>query len=427
MKYRFFTLILSLFLVLPLWAGDLKDRLVTLKDISGVEELESERYDEKYLVLITQPLDHQHPEEGSFTQRIVVCHTGTDRPTVIVTEGYGGAYALYSRYQDELSKLLDANVIFVEHRYFLESTPPPTAGWKYLTAENSAFDLHHVAATFRELYPGKWISTGISKGGQTTLIYRAFFPDDVDFSVPYVAPLCRSLEDGRHEGFLRRAGTKAERRKIENFQMETLKRKAAMIPLLEDFCNERRLTFNIPLAEVLDYCVLEYSFAFRQWGARTSDIPPSDSADDMLFDHLIDISGPDYFAQNQPNAPFFVQAAAQLGYYGYDISPFKPYLTIKSAAGYLHRLMLPPGAGEITFDDSIYRKVYNFLKDNDPKIIYIYGELDPWSAAHAPVFGKKANSRFFFQPGGDHRARIGNMPEKMKAAIIRQIEQWCAM
>ena len=31
-----------------------------------------------------------------------------------------------------------------------------------------------------------------------------------------------------------------------------------------------------------------------------------------------------------------MQAAKELGYYGYDIKPFKKYLTIKSSRDYLH-------------------------------------------------------------------------------------------
>jgi hypothetical protein len=197
-----------------------------------------------------------------------------------------------------------------------------------------------------------------------------------------------------------------------------------MIPLLETRCREKNLTFRLPVAEILDYCVLEYSFAFWQWGTRANDIPSPASADSMLFDHLMDVSGPDYFAENQPNAAFFVQAAAELGYYGYDTRPFREYLTIRDTGGYLHKLMLPSGAEPITFDPALYQKVYRYLKDNDPKIIFIYGELDPWSAAHAPVFKKKRNSRFFFQPRGNHRARIVNMPEKTKEKIMKQINEW---
>lgn len=405
--------------------GELKEKLSTLKGLSNIEALTSNHYAEKYVVRITQPLDPKNDAAGTFTQRVIVSHVGFDRPTILVTEGYGAAYALSDRYQEELSKLLDANVVFVEYRYFLESTPDPL-NWDYLTAENSAYDLHNVTQTFKNIYSGKWISTGISKGGQTTTLYRAFFPDDVDFSVPYVAPLNRETEDGRHEPFLNKVGTKAERQKIKNFQTEVLKRKADLLPLLEAFCAENKLEFRIPMAEVLDYCVLEYPFALWQWGTSVSTIPSLSSDNETIFKYLVGISGPDYFAENQPNVSFFVQAARELGYYGYDTKPFEKYLTIQSSKGYLNSIMLPQSAGTIEFRPELYNKVYNFLKENDPKMIFIYGEVDPWSATRVPDFKGKKNQQVYVQPGGSHRARISNMPEDIKEKILIQINQWLA-
>lgn len=426
MKRTLITLILSFLLMLHTFAASvLEEKLTQLKDVSQVEQLETSNYAEKYVVRFTQPIDHKHPEAGTFTQRVVINHKGFDRPTVIVTEGYGANYALSPRYQDELSLLLGTNVVVVEHRYFLESTPEPL-NWDYLTAENSAYDLHHITTTLKPLYTGKWISTGISKGGQTVMIYRTFFPDDVDISVPYVAPLCQSREDGRHEVFLRKVGTKGERKQIKAFQTEALRRKDRMLPLLERFCQEKQMSFRIPMAEVLDYCVLEYSFAFWQWGTSVSTIPALTSDDKVIFDHLMNIAGPDYFAENSPTVSFFVQAAKELGYYGYDVKPFRKYLTINTATGYLEKIMLPESAGHITFNETLYHKIYNYLKDNDPQMIFIYGEVDPWSAVHAPEFKGKKNEHFYFQPRGSHRTRISNMPEATKNEIIALLKNWLA-
>ena len=372
-------------------AQELQKKLEGLKGISGIEKLESDHYAEKYLVRITQPVDHKDPAAGTFTQRVIVAHVGFDRPTILVTEGYGAAYALNPRYQEELSKLLDANMVFVEYRYFLESTPTP-CNWEYLTAENSAYDLHNVNQTFRELYT-----------------------------------LNRGVEDGRHEPFLRKVGTKKDRQKIEAFQIEILKHKDEIVPMLEKFCKDKKLEFRIPIAEVLDYCVLEYPFALWQWGTPTSVIPPLTSDAKTLFYHLVDISGPDYFAENQPNISFFVQAARELGYYGYDTKPFRKYLTIDSSRGYLNRIMLPKElVDKVEYRPELYHKVYDFLRDNDPKMIFIYGEVDPWSATRVPIFKGKVNEQVYIQPGGSHRARIGNMPEDMKEKILTQINKWLA-
>lgn len=401
----------------------LEQKISAISAIKEIRPLETSEFSEKYVTYFTQPLDHRHPEKGSFRQRVIVSHVGFDRPTVIVTEGYGAAYALRSQYREELSKLLNANMIFVEYRYFLESTPEPK-DWQYLTAENSADDLHAITTAFKNIYPGKWIATGISKGGQTTLLYRTFYPDDVDISVPYVAPLCYGVEDGRHEPFLHKVSTSENRKKIEDFQLEALKRKATLLPRFEKYCTEKNYSFRAPIEEIYDYSVLEYSFALWQWGTPISSIPATTASDDEIFSHLLAISEPGYFTADSPNASFFVQAARELGYYGYDVQPFKQYLSIQSSEGYLHRLMLPEELKDMPFDKTLSKKITKFLKKQDPKMIFIYGQNDPWTVAGVTWLKNKKNIHVFIQPNGSHLARINTLPEAEKAKVMELINEW---
>ena len=426
-QFKILWLLLALYL-LPLTAAAqtvLQDKLKTISSITEIKPLESKEFAEKYVTYFTQPLDHDRPELGNFRQRVIVSHVGFDRPTVIVTEGYGASYALSPRYREELSRMFNTNMIFVEYRYFLESTPEPR-DWQYLTAESSADDLHAVFKAFKKIYPGKWISTGISKGGQTTMLYRTSYPDDVDISVPYVGPLCYGVEDGRHEPFLRQVGTAEERKAIEDFQLEVLKRKATLLPRFEKHCAEKGYEFFGSVEEIYDYSVLEYSFALWQWGTPVNTIPACDADDDAIYKHFMAISEPSYFAKGGGNESFFVQAARELGYYGYDIRPFKKYLSNKSSKGYLKKLMLPEDAKHIKFDKTLSKKITKFLKKNDPKMVFIYGEIDPWSAA-APMWldtSKKKNMHMFVQPRGSHRARINTLPEDMKQEAISIIKSW---
>ena len=401
----------------------LEQKINAISAIKEIRPLETSEFSEKYVTYFTQPLDHRHPEKGSFRQRVIVSHVGFDRPTVIVTEGYGAAYALRSQYREELSKLLNANMIFVEYRYFLESTPEPK-DWQYLTAENSADDLHAITTAFKNIYPGKWIATGISKGGQTTLLYRTFYPDDVDISVPYVAPLCYGVEDGRHEPFLHKVSTPENRKIIEDFQLEALKRKATLLPRFEKYCTEKNYSFRAPIEEIYDYSVLEYSFALWQWGTPISSIPATTASDDEIFSHLLAISEPGYFTADSPNASFFVQAARELGYYGYDVQPFKQYLSIQSSEDYLHRLMLPEELKDMPFDKTLSKKITKFLKKQDPKMIFIYGQNDPWTAAGVTWLKNKKNIHVFIQPNGSHLARISTLPEAEKAEVMELINEW---
>ena len=401
----------------------LEQKISAISAIKEIRPLETSEFSEKYVTYFTQPLDHRHPEKGSFRQRVIVSHAGFDRPTVIVTEGYGAAYALRPQYREELSKLLNANMIFVEYRYFLESTPEPK-DWQYLTAENSADDLHAITTAFKSIYPGKWIATGISKGGQTTLLYRTFYPDDVVISVPYVAPLCYGVEDGRHEPFLHKVSTPENRKKIEDFQLEALKRKATLLPRFEKYCTEKNYSFRAPIEEIYDYSVLEYSFALWQWGTPISSIPATTASDDEIFSHLLAISEPGYFTADSPNASFFVQAARELGYYGYDVQPIKQYLSIQSSEGYLHRLMLPEELKDMPFDKTLSKKITKFLKKQDPKMIFIYGQNDPWTAAGVTWLKNKKNIHVFIQPNGSHLARINTLPEAEKAKVMELINEW---
>lgn len=401
----------------------LEQKISAISAIKEIRPLETSEFSEKYVTYFTQPLDHRHPEKGSFRQRVIVSHVGFDRPTVIVTEGYGAAYALRSQYREELSKLLNANMIFVEYRYFLESTPEPK-DWQYLTAENSADDLHAITTAFKNIYPGKWIATGISKGGQTTLLYRTFYPDDVDISVPYVAPFCYGVEDGRHEPFLHKVSTPENRKIIEDFQLEALKRKATLLPRFEKYCSEKNYSFRAPIEEIYDYSVLEYSFALWQWGTPISSIPATTASNDEIFSHLLAISEPGYFTADSPNASFFVQAARELGYYGYDVQPFKQYLSIQSSEGYLHRLMLPEELKDMPFDKTLSKKITKFLKKQDPKMIFIYGQNDPWTAAGVTWLKNKKNIHVFIQPNGSHLARISTLPEAEKAEVMELINEW---
>ena len=401
---------------------ELYQKLCTLKGVITVDSLPSDYSSEKYVVTIRQPLDHKHPEKGSFTQRVVISHEGFDRPTVLVTEGYGGDYALNPRYRDELAGLFHTNTVFVEHRYFSGSVPD-TVDWQYLTAQNSASDLHLITTLFKQIYPQKWISTGISKGGQTALIYRAFFPKDVDITVPYVAPVSRSAEDGRHEPFLNVVGDKKTRQAILSFQREVLKRRGEIIPLMEKFCMEKQLSFRISMNEVLDYCVLEYSFAFWQWGTPASHIPANTATTGVLFKHLTEISGPDYFATGQPTQEFFIQAARELGYYGYDIEPFKDLLFIRTAKDYLQRIMLPEGI-TIQFQPELYKKLTNFIETSDPRLIFVYGEYDPWTSVGITKLDGKKNMFVAIQPKGSHRARINTLPDSLRDKVIKTINLW---
>ena len=394
------------------------------KEIVSMKKLEGDSpFSEVWEVMIRQPLNHTDTTDGFFLQRVFVAERNANKPVVFVTEGYTGEYAASSSYENEISEILDANQVFVEHRYFGESVPD-SIEWEYLTVENAATDHHEIVDLFDDYYTGKWISTGISKGGQTALYHMTLYPDDVDISVVYVAPLNYSVEDGRHELFIDQVATPEERKKIYDFQIEVLKRRTVLMPAFKAHIKKRDLKFRIPLDEVYDFCVLEYSFAFWQWGESAEKIPGSNAPDSLIYKHLMKVSGPAYFAINGMKSirPFFVQAARELGYYGYDTKPFKPWLKIKNAKGYLSAIMMPKGM-KVKFIPKTNKKVFKFIRQEDPKMIFIYGEYDPWSASGVE-FEHKNNMLKIVKPGGSHSTRINNLPDQLHELVVETLKKW---
>lgn len=401
------------------------EKLQTLDGISRIDTLPSHHYDHKYVLFIEQPVSHTDPSAGTFSQRLILSHRGYDKPVVFVTEGYGAGYALNPRYQEELAEILDANILTVEYRFFLESAPD-SIPWNQLTAVNAVNDLHRINETFKNLYPGKWISTGISKGGQTSIYYRAFFPEDVDVSVPYVGPICYGVEDERLEKFLDNIGSPEQQKQLVDYQRILLSRREALMPEFERYCTQKKYRFTVPLQEIFDYCVLEYRFAFWQWGTDFTEIPTLPASDSLLLQDLLKISEPGYFAINgSATDPFFYQAARELGYYGYDVKPYRDLLCIRSSKDYLRRLFAPHEIlPNVRFDKGLGKMVKEYIQKNDPEMILIYGEYDPWTGAaiqEEQVRGKK-NMHLRTQPGGSHKARINNMPDEMRTEIIQTLK-----
>ena len=420
------TMLLLVAMVTKANTNEVEKMLAEINAVSGYEKIEKRDTTRSYYMLkFTQPIDPQNVEVGTFEQRVMLGHRGYDRPTVIVTEGYGGDYAFNNKnYMEELTYLLDANIIFVEYRFFSKSKPEKL-DWKYMTIANSMHDYHAITTEFKKYYTKKWAATGISKGGSTTMFYRAYYPEDVDVSVPYVAPLSCALEDGRHESFLEQASTKADRDAIRNFQYTLLERKDALMPMFDKYCIDKGYTFYVPTSTIYDLCVLEYQFSFWQWGNPVTEIPVAES-DSTIFSYFIKSCEPNYFSRKNDLESFSVQAVKDFGYYGYNVEPFKKYINADDIEGYYKKVMLPAEWADTEFDDYNYRFVTDFLTDNDPKMIYIYGEWDPWTASGVTWLRdrNKNNIHVYIEPGGSHRARIRTMSQEVQKEILDKLEEW---
>lgn len=402
-------------------AQNIREQLFNLPDVMFEKVLTPVGYEAAYELKIRQPLDHKNPSKGYFYQKAFLSHAGFDEPTVMVTNGYANARNRIS----EPAELLGANQINIEHRFFGESIPD-SLDYNYLNLEQVAGDLHHINEIFRTIYNGKWISTGISKGGQTTIFYRYFYPKDVDVSMPYVAPSTQGLEDKRIYTFLDTVGSKECREAIKEVQFTLFKNREKVLPLLKWYTYGARLNFNyLKFEEAFEYAVLEYPFSFWQWGSDCSGIPSKDADLETILSHFVKVSGLDFFSDESMEsfASHYYQAGSEMGYYGYDISDFKEYIKALPNDKNPSAIFMP-NKMKVDFDNSVPQKMQKWIKTNGNQFIYINGNRDTWSAtAERPQ--KNVDALWFFLEGKDHgAARIKNMTPKQREEMVAALERW---
>ena len=123
------------------------DQIREVETISNVTEIntgEDWYFKERYLVEFEQPIDHKNPKAGTFKQRALICYKGSDRPTILYTCGYELRDYYLEEPDNALAYYMNANLIYVEHRYFGESTVTNDPRWDYLTIEQAAGDHHNI-------------------------------------------------------------------------------------------------------------------------------------------------------------------------------------------------------------------------------------------------------------------------------------------
>ena len=201
-----------------------------------------------YILYFHQPMKHAVPDGPSFPMRALITVDNQMDPTTAVNHVYCTGYELSQSFvenpdltfkngtntcAEEIANRYKANFISIEHRYFAFSAPPQC--WTYLDdlrAEEAAEDFHKLVVALKKVLKGKWVMSGVSKGGITTLLQHTFHPEDMDIYVPYSAPFFDTDRDTTMQTYwyqngwsqefrdmfmaIRRAGVSEDMNKIYN-------------------------------------------------------------------------------------------------------------------------------------------------------------------------------------------------------------------
>lgn len=403
----------------------LEERIKAIPEVSNVKKLDiSDHFTEKYEFWYEQYVNPEDSTSETFKQRIILCHKDFISPVVVGLEGYG----IWTDKAYELTRIVDGNQLSIEHRFFNNSRPEGNLPWEHLTIANAANDQHNIIQKIKQqLYPhSKFVSTGISKGGQTTMIHRSFYPDDVDASVCYVAPLNFKREDPRTYHFLDTVGTQEERDRVEDFQIRCLKKKRKLTKILRQFAEAQGLEWDIPIELAMEYYILEYSFAYWQWGAVEMENIPGKRVNKMeRLSHLLSVSGISFFEKQgvEDLRPYFWTALTEEGIYGYEHEDFAKWLSQDET--YLFDFTAPEGT-TATFDPLPMKELNNFIQTEATEMIFIYGGYDTWYAT-AVELTEEAEARGlkkYVLPGGHHDTRIKSFPEATQNEIKEMLDLW---
>jgi hypothetical protein len=408
----------------PQTAEELLQKIQSLPGVSSAETVKNDSgYVSVYKIMIDQLLDHNNAHSEKFTQKIYLSYKSKYAPVVISTEGY----AAYRNYITEPAKILNANQIIVENRFFDESKPADM-NWSYLTSEQCAADLHQVTTVFKKIFANnKWISTGISKGGQTCLFYRYYYPEDVNATIAYVAPINLAQENPEINKFISsEVGTKECRDKITQFQTDVLRHRKEIIPMVKKVAQKNKYKFSIGLENAFEFAVLEYPFSFWQWGKSSCNkIPNGNATPKQLFNELNNVSGFDLFSDKEGKyfQPLFYQSFTELGYYNFYYNSNEVLSLINAKPLESYKDFLPKNV-KVEYHPEVLQKINEWLQNEGNNIIYINGGNDPWSNGAGMKLKGKTNAIEITKELGTHATRIKDLNDKQKREVINTLENW---
>ena len=427
-------------------------RVKEFKRIGG-----NNKFENVYTIKFEQYIDHNNKDLGTFSQKVEFGFNGFDLPNVYVSEGYymdDGNYS-YAAGENEIAFLLGCNYVFVEHRYFGESLPVPinyndNDSWKYLTTSQAADDAHDIVRQFKRILDGKWVSTGMSKGGMTTEMFAYYHPGDMDLYVPYVAPFCNSFADDRmmkfvyeEAGDLQYGETKAAkiRGEVLEFQMKLLEYRDVLAPRFYEECLDTGYTFTSYATQdiMYDVSILEFGVGFWQYYQPVSKLESClkmseetqseiTNKQNSCYNFFTSISYPGDLCINSDFHPYYVQAYQELGNYGYDFHYLRDAganLAIteeEETPDLAWKILLSDYQREMGHKELMYTKINNMLETTDLQFIILYGSSDPWYAVRPDDVENRDNISIYVNTSYPHTTTISNFPKSTRTEIINKIK-----
>lgn len=405
----------------PLSPSQLLHELRMLPGVTVREQPTEQPNAHYYVLYFTQPVDHNDPGQGTFQQEVSLLHRSDLATVPLVVETTG--YADYIHDQPvELTRLLSANQVSIEHRYFGESRPVPT-DWTKLTIQQMADDEQVIIQALRTIYRGPLLTTGGSKGGMTAIYHRVFHADDneVDGTVAYVAPISFGAPDKRYPEYIDRINAEPCKESVRQVAIQLLStHREAMCQYAEQQTDHTYT--RVAVGPAVESAIVNLEWTFWQYFGvhECGNVPTADADEDALFAFL------DKFSPVSDNddekisyfEPYYYQAYAELGYPDGGAAYLLPYLSFTDD-DYAGELPTP----EPTLDAQAMLRIYDAVEHHGNRLLFIYGEWDPWSRGKFGI-GEATDSEILTQPQGTHNARIETLEISDREIALSKLKAW---
>jgi hypothetical protein len=259
----------------------------------------------------------------------------------------------------------------------------------------------------------------------TAIYHRRFYPDDVEGTVPYVAPISFGAPDTRYNAFFDTVGTAECRQAVRDVAIEMLKnRRAALESRAQSQATAEGIVYGrIKLGPAVESAVLSLEWSFWQYYGLNScsRVPSTTATDDDLWAFLDDISPPSDNGDERVGQfdAYYYQAYFQLGYPDGATPYLDPY-TMYTDADYVMSLPTeqPAYDGGASMND-----VAEWVKTKGNRLLFIYGEWDPWTAGRFEL-GNATESAQFVVSQGTHNANLRRLSEGDRAQAFAMLKDW---
>nr|WP_311765382.1 aminopeptidase [Streptomyces zingiberis] len=404
-------------------ATDIEQRLRSVPGLKVIEEKPVEGY--RYFVMeYTQPVDHRRPWRGTFQQRLTLLHRSTDRPVVFHTSGY---HVSTTPSRGEPARIVDGNQLSLEYRFFEPSRPDP-ADWSRLDIRQGADDQHRVFRALKRIYGANWLATGGSKGGMTAVYYRRFHPGDMDGTIAYVAPNdVDNDEDSAYSRFFAEVSTPECRAALDAVQREVLVRRDEILARYTGWARENGATFTVvgSADRAYENVVMDLVWAFWQYGDERdcATVPASTATTDELYAFVDQVSGFAFYTDQglDPYTPYYYQAGTELGAPSFatpHLAGLLRYPGTYEPRSYVPREIPMRWRGQVMDD------VDRWVRHRGERLLFVYGENDPWGAEPFRLGRGTADSYVYTAPGANHGAGIGDLREKERDRATAAVLRW---